>query len=253
MHARLLLVPWVFVFLLSAAACGGGGDDDGGDDDGGPAAPEATVSPFPNDNSRSPLLEMPASRFSISQDDLGPGYITDIEFTWNLDGDSYGRTKTFPSPEEGWRLLNEWGYLGGYETSYSPEGYARAVLEGAYNVAVETHLFSTEEGAKAAYQYFKDRLSESISRPVSAFELGNESSAWLAVDTSQGIAGSSVAAELHRYLLRRGNLLAMVVTYGAEPFMDVAPVYRLAHIVDAKAIGELEAVEPTPVSKPAGN
>jgi len=249
---RLLPFTWLLALLPFALACGGG-DGDGGDDDTGGAAAAATATPFPNDTSRSPLLEMPASRFSISQDDLGPGYITDIDFTWKLDGDSYGRTKTFPSPEEGWRLLAEWGYLGGYETSYSPEGYSRAVLEGAFTVAVETHLFATEEGAKSAYQYFEQRLSESVSQPITAFALGNESSAWRAVNTSEGIAGSSVAAELHRYLVRRGNLLAMVVTYGAEPFMDVEPVYRLAHVVDSKATGELEAVEPTPVSKPAGN
>jgi hypothetical protein len=57
-----------------------------------------------------------------------------------------------------------------------------------------------------------------------------------------------VAAELHRYLFRRGNLLAMVVTWGAEPFMDVTPVYQLAHVVDSKATGRTTAVEPTPVS-----
>jgi hypothetical protein len=250
MHPRLWPFLCAIALLALAVACGGDGGDD---DDADSGAVASTATPFPNDLGRSPLLEMPASRYSISQDDLGPGYITDVNFTWKLDGDSYGRTKTFPSPEEGWRLLSEWGYLGGYETSYTPEGYSRAVLEGAFNIAVETHLFETEEGAVMAYEYFKQRLSQSVSQPVSAFQLGNESSAWLAVDRDEGIAGTSVAAELHRYLFRRGNLLAMVVTYGAEPFMDVNPVYRLAHVVDAKAIGEAEAVEPTPVSKPAGN
>jgi hypothetical protein len=243
MLARLLPMLLALAVPLLAVACGGGDDDD---DAGAPTA--ATATPFPNDTSDSPALDMPASRYSISQDDLGPGYITDIQYTWILNADSYGRTKTFPSAEEGWRLLGEWGYLGGFETSYSPEGYTRAVLAGAYNIAVETHLFQSEEGAMQAYSYFKDRLSQSVSDPVTAYSLGNESSAWLAVDREEGIGGTSVAAELHRYLFRRGNLLAMVVTWGAEPFMDVTPVYQLAHVVDSKATGRTAAVEPTPVS-----
>jgi hypothetical protein len=68
------------------------------------------------------------------------------------------------------------------------------------------------------------------------------------VDREEGIGGTSVAAELHRYLFRRGNLLAMVVTWGAEPFMDVTAVYQLAHVVDSKATGRKAALEPTPVS-----
>lgn len=248
MLPRLLLILGVVALPLLLVACGG--DDD--DDDAAPGAP-STATPFPNDPGHSPQIEMPASRFSISQEDLGPGYVTQITHTWNLNSDNYGRTGTFASAAEGWRLLNEWGYLGGYETGYTPEGGTRAVLQGAYNIAVETHLFESEEGAILAYDYIEKRLADSVSAPVSAYDVGNQSSAWVAVDSQEGIGGSSVAGEYHRYVFRRGNLVAVVLTWGAEPFMDVTPVYQLAHVIDSKATGEREAVEPTPVSLAAGS
>src|SRR5690606_24869339 len=125
-----------------------------------------------------PLLEMPVSRYSIAQPDLGTGYITDLEYTFELDAESYGSSRAFSTASEGARRLQDWGYLGGYETSYTPEGRNQAVLAGAYTIKVESHLFADEVGAKEAYAYFRERLSQSVSEPVTADPVGNESSGW---------------------------------------------------------------------------
>jgi hypothetical protein len=246
MHRRLAMITFAAVLFSVVVACGG--DDDGGD----PGGQGPTATPFGNDAAGEPVLEMPVSRFSIAQPDLGTGYITDIEDTYDLaadDGDgrySYASTKTFTSPDEGRRLLKQWGYLGGYETGYTPEGYSRAVLEGAYYIKVETHLFEDAAGAHEAYGYFHDRLQQSTSEPVSVEAIGNEASGWRLV--REKVSGTSVDGEFHQYLFRRGNLVAVVLTWGAEPFMNINTVYGLAHIIDAKAMGQVEAIEPTPVS-----
>lgn len=245
MYRRLAILTFAAVFLSIAVACGG-------DDSGDPGGQGPTGTPYQNDSAMEPDLTMPVSRFSIAQPDLGSGYITDIEDTYVLDATgengrySYADTKTFTSPDEGQRLLQQWGYLGGYETGYTPEGYTRAVLQGAYYIKVETHLFADSDGAHEAYLYFHDRLQKSTSEPVSVEAIGNEASGWRLVRDK--IAGSSVNGEFHQYLFRRGNLLAVVLTWGAEPFMNIDSVYQLAHIIDAKATGKVEAIEPTPVS-----
>jgi hypothetical protein len=185
--------------------------------------------------------------YSISQDDLGPGYITDIPATFVLDVQNYGKTATFSSEQEGQDLLTKWGYLGGYETGYSPEGRDVAVLNGAYYIKVEVHLFKDETGAKKAFDYFENRLRQAQSaQPVTAAQLGNQSSAWRTVFGK--VPNSSVDAAYHRIVFRRGNLVSVVLTYGADPFMKVDTVRSLAVMVDQKALGEKTATEPTPVS-----
>ena len=79
---------------------------------------------------------------------------------------------------------------------------------------------------------------------MTAPAVGNESAAWrLVYDT---IGNSSVKSVFHRVLFRRGNMLVVVATLGAEPLMEVNEAYGLAVIVDGKAMGNLQAPEPTP-------
>lgn len=240
MIRRLSLAVCVCSFAVFAAACGGG--DDGGAD--AVAATDVTPTPYQNDATAEPVLEGPASRYSIGQPDLGSGYLTDVPGTFVLTIGNYAATRTFTSPEEGQQKLTQWGYLGGYETGYTPEGRDRALLNGGYTIYVESHLFQSEEGAKAAFAYFNERLAESVSEQVTAPAVGNESSAWRLVHDP--ISGSSVNSVFHRLVFRRGNLLVVVATLGAEPLMDVNRAFGLAVIVDEKAMGERAAIEPTP-------
>lgn len=251
MQSRTLFATAAFAILALAAACGGSDDD--GDDDGGNVGTGGSraPTPFANDDSFSPQLEGPASLYSIHQQDLGPGYITDVEYTWELDAESYGQTRPFDG-QDGHAMLQNWGYQGGYETSYTPEGRSQAVLNGAYTIKVETHLFDSEDGAAQAFDYFQSFLAKSVSEPVTAYALGNQSAAWRYVDVENGVRNSAVAGEFHQYLFRRGNLVAVVLTWGAEPFMEVQTAYELAHLIDEKARGEVETVEPTPVTFATG-
>ena len=193
-----------------------------------------------------PALSGPVSRFAIHQSDLGSGYITDVPSTFELTAESYGATAAFADPEAGMTLLNEWGYRQGYETAYEPEGRAQAVLNGSYYIRMEVHLFETAEGAEQAFAFFEDRL-RGQSSSVTADLVGNESSAWRFINGT--VADSSVAGAYHRMVSRRGNLVSVVMTWGAEPFMSIEHVVNWSRVVDAKAVGERDTSVPTPTGQ----
>ncbi len=243
-----------FAFAFAGLACG---------DDASEPLPEATATPGgarvaptgaePNDVSQSivPKLTAPVSRFAVSQDDLPLGsYLTSIQNTFEISLEMYSESPIFEGPAEGLELLSSWGYLGGYETGYEPEGRINSVLNGAHWIGVEAHLFDSEAGARAALDYFISKLQESGSTEVPADGVGNDSSAWRL--TSGKIGNSSVDATYHRIVLRRGNFVGVVMTWGARPFMSVEPALELARIVDEKALGLLRAIEPTPTSQYRG-
>ncbi len=250
-----LLALGLLAFALAGLACGG--------DDASEPLPEATAtaegagvaptSAEPNDVSQSivPKLTAPVSRFAVSQDDLPlGGYLTSIQNTFEISLEMYSESPIFEGQEEGLALLSDWGYLGGYETGYEPEGRIISVLNGAHWIGVETHLFDSETGARAAFDYFVTKLEESGSTEVPAEGVGNDSSAWRL--TSGKIGRSSVDATYHRVVLRRGNFVGVVMTWGARPFMGVEQALELARIVDEKTLGLLPTIEPTPTSEYRG-
>ena len=243
--ACLLMLP-----LL--AACGGDDDDGGGtptEAGGSPAVLSATAasSPGSNDSNTSPVVAMPVSKYSLSIEDLGEGFGVEISETFVLDIRTYGGTAAFPSASEGQKLLSKWGYLGGYETAYWPEGRKQAELNGAYFVSIECHLFTDETGAKAAYAYFVDHLAKlANTAPVNSAPVGNESKSF-AIKAGK-VASSTINEIYHRYAFRRGNFVAIVQTIGAEPFMRIETARGVAAIMDAKILGTRAAQEPTPTS-----
>ena len=84
--------------------------------------------------------------------------------------------------------------------------------------------------------------------------MANDSSSWQRVYGK--VNNTSVNAVYHQYIFRRGNLVTILLTYGAEGFMKVDTACQLATIADAKAVGQKPAVEPTPTSNftpPAGS
>lgn len=241
------------VFLFGAfSACGG--DDAGATDIDLEPTSASTTEPPPVTTSTAavntntdvePALDGPVSRFAISQADLGKGYLTDVQQTFRLTQEDYAGTTLFGSTAEGMALLTEWGYIEGYETGYEPEGRTQAVLNGSYYISLEVHLFESPEGARAAYDFFEQRL-RSTSSNVNAPSVGNRSSAWRLVAGT--VPGSSVEGTYHRVVTRRGNLVSVVLTWGADPFMTIDHAMKWALLVDAKALGEVETTEPTPTS-----
>lgn len=246
------------VCLLATLALTSCGDDSGPGTVAGvnTAAAASVCQPIKSD--AVPTLAQPASRYSVSLDDLGLSFITDIPATVVITADLYATspntTTIFDSPEAGKKLLAEWGYLDGYETAYVPEGRQTAILNGSYNIHIESHLFKDPAGAKKAYDYFETKLKGSGSNRVTAPTMANDSSAWQRVYGK--VNNTSVNAVYHQYIFRRGNLVTILLTYGAEGFMKVDNACQLATIADAKAVGQKPAVEPTPTSNftpPAGS
>ncbi len=230
--------------LLAAAACGDGKKAPATAAAGDPGS-SGTAVPVTVDRAASPKLAGPASKYSILLADVGlQAYITDIPSTYTLDIMSYGSSKAFDSPADGQAKLKSWGYVDGFETAVTPEGREPAILNGAYAIYVETHIFQGEDGAKKAYTYFVDRVRPNA-QVVTAGPVGNESTAVKAL--SGKIASSNQARAIHQVVFRRGNMVGIVQTIGADTLMKVDFVRNAALIVDEKALGKRETIAPTPV------
>lgn len=246
-----------FLMVPALVACGDDDDDSGAPDAtaGGTSTP-TTTSANPG---TSPMLDEPASKYAITVEDLvermGFVWITSLNSVYVLTVDNYAGTRTFPSENEGRSLLEQWGWKGGYETGYTPEGGDTAVLNGGYYVHQECHIFGSEDGAKEAYQWMVNRAQRVPGQdPVTLEPIGNESVAFVA--NVGNIGNSPVVATYHQVIFRRGNVVSIVVTKGSQGFMKVDTARDLSAITDGKALGQIPAVEPTPIANytpPAGN
>ena len=248
LSASLVCVGIAVLPLL--AACGGGSAVGKTIPDntktGSTAGPVANTTP--NDASKSPTLAMPVSKYVVSLDDLGISFITNVDQTYVLTAANYGSSNVFKGGD-GPGMLASWGYKGGYETSFRPEGPDgpdKAVLNGAYYLWVEAHLFSSADNAQKAYDFFDTKLKALGGTSVEVAAIGNESEAW---QFAQGaITGSNQQSVDHRVMFRRGNALFIVRTLGADSLMTVDRARAIAGIEDGKALGTVPAVEPTPTS-----
>lgn len=258
MISRLLLASAASAVLLSIAVAAACGDGDGAAT-ARPTTPGASpTGPVSNrDRSTEKVVPGPASRYSVLLQDLPRGqYLTDIPNTYVLALEcqtesnqctTYARSAAFDSVDAGKALLKQWEYAGGYETSILPEGYETAVLNGAYYIIVESHLFKSVDGAKLAFEYFKKRIDGNRAATAEAEPpVGNQAAAWSAVGAP--IRPSNIPAVSHWVLFRRGNMVAVTKTIGAQGFMTTQQATILAELVDDKALGVKDAIEPTPTS-----
>ena len=258
MISRLLLASAasaVLVSILVAAACGDGDGSTGTTPTSPAGSPTGPVSN--RDRTTEQVVPGPASRYTVLLQDLPRGqFLTDIPNTYVLALDceteskectTYARSAAFDSVEAGKALLKQWEYAGGYETSILPEGYESAVLNGSYYIIVESHLFKSVEGAKLAFDYFKKRIDANpLAKKEAPPPVGNQAAAWSAVGGP--IRPSDVPALSHWVLFRRGNMVAVAKTIGAQGFMTTQQATILAELVDDKALGAKEAIVPTPTS-----
>jgi len=197
-----------------------------------------------------PMLQGPPSRFAILVDDLAPGNKPYVPSVQSLNASDFVATaKIFPSSAEGENVVNGWGYLDGYQTAYQPDGQLAAALSGAYYVNAEVYLFKTLDGARQAYQQFEKAYAASPgSEQQNTKGLGNQSSAWKLVSGTVG--SSDVVAAYHRFVFRRGNLVGVVQTMGADPYMTIDRARDLAVVMDDRALTKRAAPTPTPVPRP---
>lgn len=238
--------------LLFASACGG---DAGGSGttpaatNTGTAGGGSTTAPAssPNDASAEPHLDGPASRYSLlNPEDLGRGFITDINGTYVLTPENYTKNNpAWPSAKDGKAQLENWGYTSGYQTAVMPENRENGMLQGGVGVIMEIHLFDDEAGAKQAYEFFRNYVGGNGQvSPVGLDPVGNESVAWTYV--SGTILQSNVGHAYYIVMFRRGNLVATVVAHGAETLLKSSEALGRARLIDEKALGKRAAIEPTP-------
>lgn len=251
----VLLAPVAAVLLL-AAACGGDGDvaPDGAGFEQEPGATREVESATSTTAGLEPMINgsNPAS-FSIIEEDLNGGWITDNDHTYvrgPADYQAFGASsggRLFESPDEAKATLAEWGYQGGYTTGFDPVGLTAAVLRGQFYIDLELHLFGSIEGAQAAFAHFSSfrGSAEGAEEITSIDAVGNEHAAYRLV--SGTVTGSDIPAIFHLYIFRRGNMVGIVQTGGAEPYMTDAAVATLASIVDEKVLGTRTSPTPTPV------
>jgi hypothetical protein len=224
---------------LFAVACGG--DDDASSDlasfestggtDGGPetqvAGPASKYAPFLEEISRLDEFDVyPPETFGIAA------------ATWALTG-------PFSSVTEGETKADEWGYVEGFNILYQPRNLLSGVLQGAYYVTIQVHIFDGNEGAEQAFLAYEKTSSSAGGQELSPRGLGNGSFAY---ELKEGLVSrSDVVAVYHRFVFRRGNVVTTVQTYGAEPFMTIDPAREVAVMIDDRILGNTEALEPTPI------
>lgn len=240
--------------LPIALACGG--DSKSGTST--PAASASAASQTSGASGVSPKLDAPANKYTVLREDLSGGpWIVDIPNTFVHDAKSYGQKPVFESAQDGESKLRQWGYLGGYESALVPDGRLQALLAGGYLVTTEVHLFQDEEGAKKAFAYLDGRIRSIGGQGVQTIKIdgvGNQSDAYTVISGKVGTSNVDRAA--YNIVFRRGNLVASVLTVGAQPFMKVDMARSIAAIIDSKALGTTATITPTPTSNftpPAGS
>ena len=230
--------------LAAGAACG---SDDGATE----TAASATASPV-NEAPLGERYDGPASRYAPQLDEV-PGFLViDAEQTFPVGESGFWVLGPFQNTVEAQRLTPEWGYESGYRIQFAPDGLLAGVMLGRYYATVEVYVFETPEGARAAYQRFFEvgEQPEGVRRLEEVSGIGDEAAGWEVV---QGTVGdSNVPATHHRVLLRRGNVIAVVTTFAAQPYADPQHAIEMARIVDERIVGTRPSPTPTPFPTPGG-
>jgi hypothetical protein len=222
-----------------------------GDDDAPPASvPSGSPTPWSTGGTEggpSPRLEPPASRFVPALQDFPSDYEIYPPDTYALSPLGFaGTAGIFKTADEGEDAAERWGYIDGFTAAYQPRGLLAEVIRGRYFSTVSVYLFDNESGARDCYAAFVDFYtafagSESV---PGVKGLANESSAWRY--QLGNVGASDVPAVYHRFLFRRGNMVAVVQTYGADAVMTIDRAREVAVVVDDRALGNRPAPTPTP-------
>lgn len=197
-----------------------------------------------------PVLPQPAAQYQPLYEDLVQGAFTvNAPNVYFVDRTRFATLGQFSSGKVALAAIDQWGFLEGWATQYDADGQLAGLLRGGYYLNMETYLFKTVEGAQAAYDSF---ISQYNAAPGSVVEspaaLGNESAGFSVLGSTIGT--SDVQAEFHRFIFRRGNLIAIVQTNGGAPYMTIDIARNYAVFIDEQALGQRPAVLPTPIPTP---
>lgn len=203
------------------------------------------------DSGPEPVLAGPPSAYAPALEELEGLYEVNRSETYSLSQATFATLAggPFPDTKAAEDFAKEWGYQGGFTVLYQPDGLLAGVLQGRYYITVQVHQFSSTEGAKELFARFSEQGDTTRgSERMKADRVGNESGAWAFV---QGTVGNSEMVGIyHRVVFRRGNIVGVVITYGGEPYMTIERALAVARIMDERATGGREAVEPTPIARP---
>ena len=194
----------------------------------------------------------PASRYTPATDELPAKFDVDVDNTFTQNISTFASSYWFSTAQDGNTLAQQWKIIDGYKVEFTPNGLGAAVLQGSYYVSVEVYLFQDTVGASQAYAYIQKRLANTPgSSVINANQLGNASSAFQII--SGTVASSTTPAIYHRFLWRRGNIVASVQTTGAQGQMTIDAARNVAVIMDNRMLGKTPATEPTPIPTPSFN
>ena len=232
------IVAAMAVLLIGAVAAGAFlllRDDDG-----------PTISGGGSQDGREPQLEGPASRYVPQLSEAPIGTEVFPPGTFGMTALQFAVNGPFESPQEGEETALRWGFMDGYQVEFQPVNLLADVVQGKYYVHIEAYMFETQQGAREAYDMY-----ETVYAGITGSErlddvagLGNQSSAWQKFEGT--VANSELRQVFHRFVFRRGNLVAVVQTTGAEPFMTIDRARELAVYIDEKGLGQRPSPSPTP-------
>ena len=194
-----------------------------------------------------PRLDGPAVKFAAAEQEIGGGVEAVPNESADLTSEMFADASIgpFKDANEGRAKVQEWGYKEGYLGVFQPDGLAAGLLLGRYYVRLETHLFNSVDGAIKAFAWYSDTYNKNTALQAQQTpQLANQSAAWKSVQGK--IESSDLDGVYHRFVFRRGNLIGIVQTAGADTFMTVDPARDIAVIVDDRALGNRAAPTPTP-------
>lgn len=207
--------------------------------------PVVTPSTGGSADTRQPLVQGPSAKYAPSEADLLGFFRASVPDTFSVNNEIFATIGPFLTPGEATDSIKLWGFAEGWVANLEPEGLLSSVPKGAYFITSQVFLFTTGEGAERAFATFDKFYKDTTASEVQTTKpLANQSSAYR---IEKGKVGSTpLDAVYHSFLFRRGNMVAVVRTFGGAPFMTVDAARDVAVMMDSRALGERPSPLPTP-------
>lgn len=197
---------------------------------------------------RSPQLDGPASRYIPDVVAMHSFLRPNTTETYEINRDLVAYLGPFSNATTADEFLRTHGFDSGYRSDFRPEGQLAGVAGGGQHyLTIEAFLFTTAAGAEGMLERYETAYDATVdSERVEAESVGNQSSAWQML---RGTVGQSdVVAAYHRFVFQRGNMVAVIQTFGAADEVSIDVAREVAEAIDARAMGDTAATEATPVA-----
>jgi hypothetical protein len=223
----------------------------------GKTVASGTIAPVPKSTGgttggANPSVPGPASKYAPARTDLPGIFTVNVPETFTQNISTFASSYLFTAAQQGQDLGLQWKIIDGFKVSYDPDGLAAGVVKGGYYVVAEVYLFQDTAGAADAYAYMADFFSRGPgAQKEDAKGLGNSSAGYSIVQGK--VTGTDVAQVFHSFVFRRGNVVSVVRTTGAQPRMSIDRARDVAVIIDDRILGNRAANAPTAIPTPKIN